>query len=125
MTTKSFEAGDALRITPKMERNVRRAFDEFARTPQAPRMFNGQLVRFMDTASCLHAWCPVRDMPKEHADYLQSITEEETPPTGVMYCEDCGAVCYRENGGIWLYDATARFHGRPPKHHTQNQRRDR
>lgn len=115
MTVKSFRAGEALAITPHMEKSVAKAFNEFARKPSAPKQFNGTLRAFKDAHGCKHNWKPVAGLSKEHSEYLKSVTEEEPTPGSVKWCGGCGAVSYWEEGKLWLYDATAKFFGKPPK----------
>lgn len=110
MTSKSFDVA-ALSITPKMEKSVAQAFNEFA---PRDKSFTGNLRRFVSNSSCRHSWKLVEKLPKEHADYLELVTEE-APDGTVKYCTTCGSVSYWEDGQLWLFDATTRYFGKPPK----------
>lgn len=121
MTTKSFRTDSKLSITPNMEKSVAKAFDEFS-PKHAPKMYNGTLVRRHNPHACHHVWKPAASLSKEHSDYLQLITEEKPEPGTVKWCSNCGAVSYWENGELWLYDATTRYFGKPPKRKHREQR---
>jgi hypothetical protein len=111
-----------LTITPTMERSVSQAFQEFNKKNKTPELFRGRLSARPGSASCLHRWKETSGLPKDHADYLQTVTEEE-PPVSIKWCGRCGAVSYWEDGSIWLYDATTRFFGKPPKRRPEDERR--
>lgn len=115
MTSKSFNTEEVHGITPNMEKKVAMAFNEFAKRPSAPKMFNGVLKRSPSPSACKHSWKLVTSLPKEHADYLKLITEEEPPVGGTKWCTHCGSVSYWEDGQLWLFDATTKFFGKPPK----------
>ena len=124
MTSKSFSTEVVPSITPNMERTAAMAFNEFAKRSAPAKMFNGVLKRFPynSSSACKHSWKLVGSLPKEHADYLKLITEEEPPVGGTKWCSGCGAVSYWENGKLWLFDATTKFFGRPPKRNRHDRR---
>lgn len=122
MTSKSFVAEKVPSITPNMEKSVSKAFQEFGKKREAPAQFNGKLRTFRDRRSCSHSWKDVSSLPREHAEYLKFVTEEDPTSETVKYCGSCGAVSYWSEGKLWLYDATTRYFGKPPKrrHHRES-----
>jgi hypothetical protein len=121
MTSKSFNVAKVPSITPTMEKSVSKAFQEFGKQRETPALYNGRLRTFRGHSSCNHSWKPLTSIPKEHAEYLKSITEEDPVEGETKFCSHCGSVSYWEEGKIWLYDATTRFFGKPPKrrHHRE------
>lgn len=115
MTSKSFRIDAVPSITPHMEKNMAKAFDEFAPKHAGPKQFNGTLRRFSDPNACHHSWKECNGLSKEHSEYLKFVTEEAPEPDSTKWCTHCGSVSYWENGELWLFDSTTRFFGKPPK----------
>jgi hypothetical protein len=103
-------------ITVNMEKSVAKAYEEFAPKQAGPKQFNGILKRAHNPAACVHTWKSTGPLPKEHLEYLKIVTEDEpTASSAVKWCTSCGSVSYWENGELWLFDATTRYFGKPPK----------
>jgi hypothetical protein len=67
-------------------------------------------TEFRSYACCAHAW-KIAPPTAENKDFVRALFEEDD---GVpFYCERCGALSLWNSGGLWAYDVTPRFFGKP------------